>query len=174
MNLYYGKKVIVLLDEYDTPMQEAYVNGYWEEVVSFTRSLFNATFKNNPYLERAIMTGITRVSKESIFSDLNNLKVVTTTSDEYGTVFGFIEKEVRLMFEKMIDDWFLLYTTDYNTFIKALLQDNKKAMNTYMNRVALATFSNFDTGRKPSGETEPESRIRKYGFAFEGKKVLIG
>ena len=293
LNLYYGKKVIILLDEYDTPMQEAYVNGYWEEVVAFTRSLFNAAFKTNPYLERAIMTGITRVSKESIFSDLNNLKVVTTTSNEYGTVFGFTEeevfavmdeygleekdkvkswydgfifgkwkdiytpwsilnyldtgrvatywantssnslvgkliregtpdikmtmedllhgkvfhtiideqivfnqlnhsdsaiwsllltsgylrverfafneksgkteydlkltnKEVRLMFEKMIDGWFQEYTSDYNTFIKALLQDNKKAMNTYMNRVALATFSNFDTGRKPSDVTEPE------------------
>ena len=293
LNLYYGKKVIILLDEYDTPRQEAYVNGYWEEVVAFTRSLFNATFKTNPYLERAIMTGITRVSKESIFSDLNNLKVVTTTSSEYGTVFGFTEeevfavmdeygleekekvkswydgfifgkwkdiynpwsilnyldtgrvatycantssnslvgkliregspdikmtmedllhgkvfhtiideqivfnqlnhndsaiwsllltsgylrverfafneksgkteydlkltnKEVRLMFEHMIDGWFLDYTPDYNTFIKALLQDNKKAMNTYMNRVALATFSNFDTGRKPSDVTEPE------------------
>ena len=72
---YYGKKVIILLDEYDTPMQEAYVNGYWDEMVAFTRSMFNATFKTNPYLERAVMTGITRVSRESIFSDLNNLEV---------------------------------------------------------------------------------------------------
>ena len=91
---YYGKKVIILLDEYDTPMQEAYVNGYWDELVALTRSLFNATFKTNPYLERALMTGITRVSKESIFSDLNNLKVVTTTSEEYATCFGFTEEEV--------------------------------------------------------------------------------
>ena len=78
---YYGKKVIILLDEYDTPMQEAYVDGFWDELVAFTRSLFNSTFKTNPWLERGIMTGITRVSKESIFSDLNNLVVVTTTSD---------------------------------------------------------------------------------------------
>ena len=91
---YYGKKVIILLDEYDTPMQEAYVRGYWEELVAFTRSMFNATFKTNPYLIRAVMTGITRVSKESIFSDLNNLKVVTTTSNEYATAFGFTEEEV--------------------------------------------------------------------------------
>ena len=91
---YYGKKVIILLDEYDTPMQESYVDGYWEDLVSFTRSMFNATFKTNPYLDRAIMTGITRVSKESIFSDLNNLKVITTTSDEYATAFGFTEEEV--------------------------------------------------------------------------------
>ena len=94
LSRYYGKKVIILLDEYDTPMQEAYVNGYWEELVAFTRSLFNATFKTNPYLERAIMTGITRVSKESIFSDLNNLEVVTTLSPKYETSFGFTEKEV--------------------------------------------------------------------------------
>lgn len=91
---YYGKKVIILLDEYDTPMQESYVDGYWEELVGFTRSMFNATFKTNPYLNRAIMTGITRVSKESIFSDLNNLEVVTTTSDKYVDCFGFTEKEV--------------------------------------------------------------------------------
>ena len=94
LSRYYGKKVIILLDEYDTPMQEAYVNGYWEELVGFTRSLFNSTFKTNPYLERAIMTGITRVSKESIFSDLNNLEIVTTLSTKYETSFGFTEKEV--------------------------------------------------------------------------------
>ena len=93
---YYGKKVIILLDEYDTPMQESYVYGFLQELVSFTRSIFNSAFKTNPYLERAVMTGITRVSKESIFSDLNNLKVVTTTSDEYATSFGFTEEEVFL------------------------------------------------------------------------------
>ena len=91
---YYGKKVIILLDEYDTPMQEAYLSGYWEELVFFTRSMFNSCFKTNPYLERGIMTGITRVSRESIFSDLNHLEVVTTTSDKYETAFGFTEEEV--------------------------------------------------------------------------------
>ena len=91
---YYGKKVIILLDEYDTPMQEAYIDGYWEELAAFIRNLFGATFKTNPYMERAIMTGITQVSKESIFSDLNNLKVVTTTSESYAVCFGFTEEEV--------------------------------------------------------------------------------
>lgn len=91
---HFEKKVIILLDEYDTPMQEAYINGYWEEMTAFTRSLFNSTFKTNPWLERAIMTGITRVSKESVFSDLNNLEVVTTTSDKYASSFGFTEQEV--------------------------------------------------------------------------------
>lgn len=291
---YFGKKVIILLDEYDTPMQESYVNGYWDQLSSFVRNLFNATFKGNAYLERGIMTGITRISKESIFSDLNNLKVVTTTSDEYAECFGFTEaevaealkeydlqdkmqevrtwydgftfgsckgiynpwsilnyldtgklgaywantssnslvdkviregskdikqnfellmkgkeievsideqivysqlsvkessiwslllaggylkvvetrfvertgrvyyklaltnKEVRIMFESMIHDWFSDYDSGYNDFIKALLQDDVRAMNTYMNRVAQATFSFFDSGRKASAEKEPE------------------
>ncbi len=97
---YYDKKVIIILDEYDTPMQEAYVGGYWDELVAFTRSLFNSAFKTNPYLARAIMTGITRVSKESIFSDLNHLEVVTTTSDKYATAFGFTEEEVFAALEE--------------------------------------------------------------------------
>lgn len=290
---FYGKKVIILLDEYDTPMQEAYIYGFWNELVSFTRSLFNATFKTNAFLERAIMTGITRVSKESIFSDLNNLAVITTTSNLYTDSFGFTQeevdhalaeyglanhreivkswydgfsfgkrkeiynpwsilnylktgeiatywantssnnlvgklirqaspdvkmimedllqgrilhteideqlifqqldhneyaiwslllasgylrivhfeldeergrvkydlaltnKEVRIMFEQMIEQWFARFTPSYNAFIKALLQDDIKAMKHYMNKVALATFSYFDTGNKPS-ESEPE------------------
>ena len=293
---YYGRKVIILLDEYDTPMQEAYVNGFWEELVAFTRSMFNATFKTNQALERGIMTGITRVSKESIFSDLNNLKVVTTTSDEYATSFGFTEEEVfaaldecdlssekelvkkwydgfifgkhkdiynpwsilnfldtgvittywantssnslvgkliregnaeikaqfeellqgknlrvpvdeqivynqlddnenaiwslllasgylktlshddmgvfgyeeeachelaltnlevRIMFRDMIKSWFRKTNADYNSFIKAMLTGDRKAMNVYMNRVALTIFSYFDTGNRPSGQ-EPE------------------
>ena len=293
---YYGKKVIVLLDEYDTPMQEAYVNGFWEELVAFTRSMFNSTFKTNPYLARAVMTGITRVSKESIFSDLNNLKVVTTTSDEYATSFGFTEEEVfaglkecglenemekvkywydgfvfgshrdiynpwsvlnfldtgklgtywantssnslagklikegskkikttfevlikdgiiccpideqivynqlnkkenaiwslllasgylkviskekdeevttggfpmyeltltnnevKRMFLQMINGWFEETEDSYSEFISAMLLDNRKAMNVYMNRVARDIFSYFDTGRRPS-EQEPE------------------
>ena len=290
---YYGKKVIILLDEYDTPMQEAYVHGYWDELVSFIRKLFNSTFKTNPFLARALMTGITRVSKESVFSDLNNLTVVTTTSDLYTDCFGFTQqevwraldeyglsshkdevrswydgftfgnrtdiynpwsiinylkyakfapywantssnslvgkliregsadtkmimedllsgkslytqideqiifnqlgrresavwslllaggylrvkqlsmdkrdrttyelvltnREVSLMFEWMIEDWFSEFTPAYNNFIKALLLDDKKAMNLYMNRVALETFSYFDTGKNPSEATEPE------------------
>ena len=94
LSRYYGKKVIILLDEYDTPMQEAYVYGYWDELAGFIRSLFNSTFKTNPYLFRAVMTGITRISKESVFSDLNNLEVVTTTSEKYEDSFGFSQEEV--------------------------------------------------------------------------------
>lgn len=91
-----GKKPIILLDEYDTPMQEAYIRGFWEEIVDFVRNLFNATFKTNPSLRRAVMTGITRVSKESIFSDLNNLEVVSTTAKKYEIAFGFTQNEVLI------------------------------------------------------------------------------
>lgn len=291
---YYGKKAIILLDEYDTPMQEAYIHGYWDELVLFVRNIFNAAFKTNPYMERALLTGITRISKESIFSDLNNLEVVTATSVKYRECFGFTQKEVtealkeygvegkmetvkdwydgfsfgnlpdiynpwsilnyldkgifstywantssnsligklirggsphvktimedlmngkefstqldeqvvfeqldynenaiwslllaggylkvsayhsnedtgkeeyvlaltnkevRLTFERMIEGWFSQHTQDYNGFIKALLRDDLKAMNVYMNRVALATFSFFDTGNHPSESAEPE------------------
>ena len=294
LSRYYGKKVLIFLDEYDTPMQEAYVNGYWDDLAAFMRSMFNAAFKTNPYLERAVMTGITRISKESIFSDLNNLEVITTTSPKYADAFGFTEnevmaaldeyglsgkveevrdwydgfafgdikgiynpwsiinyldkreirtywantssnslagkliregskdikqefenllngscievyldeqivydqlsvkessiwslllaggylkvlsaefmertgrmkyrleltnKEVKVMFESMIHSWFSDYDSGYNDFIKALLQDDVKAMNVYMNRVALATFSFFDSGNKASAENEPE------------------
>ena len=257
LSKYYGKKVLILLDEYDTPMQEAYVNGYWEKRVSFIRSLFNSTFKTNPYLERAIMTGITRVSREPIFSDLNNLEVVTATSDKYADNFGFTEEEVfkvldeygmsdkkqevkrwydgftfgkrtdiynpwsilnyldtrenavwslllacgylkaievefmeeagrweytlkltnreiQIMFAHMIRGWFAVQGSGYNDFIKALLADDLKAMNYYMNKVALKQIEDrkYETALVSKGI--PKEKIRKYGFAFCGKKVLIG
>ncbi len=100
LSRYYGKKVIVLLDEYDTPMQEAYLSGYWDKMTGFFRRMFNATFKTNPYLERGLLTGITRVSKESIFSGLNNLNVITITSEKYGEDFGFTEEEVFAALEE--------------------------------------------------------------------------
>ena len=290
----FEKKVIILFDEYDTPMQEAYVNGFWNELVDFIRSFFNSTFKTNPYLDRAIMTGITRVSKESIFSDLNNLNVITTTNDEYNTSFGFTENEVfaaldeaglsekkddvklwydgftfgkhkdiynpwsitnyldkkefktywadtssnslvgkliqrgspkikkamekllngeyitvgideqivfdqldndedaiwslllasgylkvdsmdicvstgeqkyelsltnlevRVMFQKLIKGWFGRTNGASDEFVHALLNGDIKAMNYYMNKIALATFSYFDVGNRPSEYIEPE------------------
>ncbi len=122
---YYGKKVIILLDEYDTPMHEAYVSGYWQEMVDFTRSLFNSTFKTNLHLERAVMTGITRVSKESVFSDLNNLEVVTATSEKYAECFGFTEDEVAAALEeyglsdrkKEVKEWYDGFTFGNRTDI---------------------------------------------------------
>lgn len=114
LSRYYKKNVIILLDEYDTPLQEAYVHGYWQELLDFLRNLLNSAFKTNPYLERAIMTGITRISRESVFSDLNNLEVVTTTSEKYQASFGFTQEEVWKVLEEYelqdrmaaIKDWY--------------------------------------------------------------------
>lgn len=89
-----GKKPIIILDEYDTPMHEAYSNKYWEDIVEFMRNLFNVTFKTNPYMYRAIMTGITRVGKESLFSDFNHANILTVFDDKYSQYFGFTEEEV--------------------------------------------------------------------------------
>ena len=95
-----GKKPIILLDEYDTPLQEAWTHGYWDKLAAFMRGFFNSTFKSNPYLGRGLISGITRVSKESIFSDLNNLEVITTTSNIYSDCFGFTEQEVIMAMDE--------------------------------------------------------------------------
>lgn len=144
LSRYYKKNVLILLDEYDTPMQEAYLGGYWDEFTSFIRSMFNSTFKTNPYLERAILTGITQVSKESIFSDLNNPKVVTTTSTQYATSFGFTEEEVFSALEyfdlsdrkQAVKDWYDGFTfgghTDiYNPWSIINFLDSKGEFDTY-------------------------------------------
>ena len=125
-------------------MQEAYVNGYWDEIVPFMRNLFNSTFKTNPYLDRAIMTGITRVSKESIFSDLNNLEVVTTTSNKYAGTFGFTQEEVSEALKEFgledmegnVREWYDSFTfgniTDvYNPWSIINLLEKKK-LSTYL------------------------------------------
>ncbi len=140
---YYGKKVIILLDEYDTPMQEAYANGYWEEMVEFIRDFFNATFKTNPYLERAVMTGITRVSKESIFSDLNNLEVVTVTSEKYQDCFGLTQEEVSKALEEYglqeeegnVRDWYDGFTFGSRTDIY-----NPWSIINYLSKKVFATY----------------------------------
>lgn len=296
---YYGKKAIVLLDEYDTPMLEAWLSHFWDEIISFFKGFFVNTFKDNASMERGLITGITRISKESIFSELNHLEVVTTTSDKYATSFGFTEKEVFraleeagqgehkvgvkkwydgftfgehtdiynpwsiisfigkgakyeaywantssnglvstliqtadadakvimedllagksftahideqivfnqlvgntnaiwsllmaagylkvlgrgmadpdrtedicyeltltnrevwFLFRDMVRDWFGRFDVPayYNEFIRALLNDDVRRMNTFMNKVALETFSSFDAGNKPSEKTHPE------------------
>lgn len=139
------KKTIILLDEYDTPMQEAYVNGFWEELVSYTRSMFNASFKTNPYLERAVMKGITRVSKESIFSYLNNLKVITRQSELDAIILEF--KVFNPRKEKALED----------TVVEALRQIEEKKYASLLETKGILV-----------------DKIRKYRFAFRGKQVLIG
>lgn len=96
----YGEKPIILIDEYDAPIHTAYANGYYKEMVDFIRSFLGASLKDNPYLEKAVLTGILRVSKESIFSGLNHLKVYTLLQRRYGEFFGFTEQEVIRLLEK--------------------------------------------------------------------------
>ena len=177
---YYGKKVIILLDEYDTPMQEAYVSGYWEELVTFTRGLFGATFKTNPYMERALMTGITRVSKESMFSDLNNLEVVTTTSDKYTDGFGFTEEEVFAALEEyglsdrkqQVRDWYDGFTFGsrkdiYNPWSILNFLDKKMVGAYWVNTSSNGLISKL--------LQESTSDIKKtFEELLRGKEVLIG
>ena len=179
LSRYHGKKVIILLDEYDTPMQEAYVNGYWDELVSFTRSMFNAAFKTNPYLERAIMTGITRVSKESIFSDLNNLKVVTTTSEKYADCFGFREEEVFAA----LDEYGLSSKKQevrrwYDGFIFGKQKDiyNPWSILNYLDRKQIGTYWANSSSNSLAGKLIREgSRNLKENFEYllQGKPIIV-
>ena len=167
LSRYYGRKVLIFLDEYDTPMQEAYVYGYWRELVAFTRSLFNSTFKTNSYLERAIMTGITRISKESVFSDLNNLKVVTTTSDAYTDCFGFTEEEVFAALEEfglsgqkqMVKNWYDGFTFGgkkdiYNPWSIINFLDEKKSRGLLGKYQFKQPCREADTGRQSGCEED--------------------
>ena len=91
---FHGSKPIIVLDEYDTPLQVAYASGYWKELISLMSSLFNTSFKTQDYYQRVLITGITRVSKESLFFDVNSFNAYSVTSNQYAECFGFTEKEV--------------------------------------------------------------------------------
>ena len=101
MNQYYKKSVILLIDEYDVPLQNAYVEGYYDEAVKFFKTFFGTTFKDNPYLEKTVLTGVSRVAKESIFSGANNFKVYTVLDNEFADDFGITEEEM----DKIIKDF---------------------------------------------------------------------
>lgn len=92
---YYNKKTIILIDEYDVPIQQGYLYGFYNDIVSFIREVFSSSLKGNDNLELAIMTGVLRVSKESLFSDLNNVKVYSIIDEKYNEFFGFTESETK-------------------------------------------------------------------------------
>jgi hypothetical protein len=95
LELYYGKKVIILIDEYDVPLENSFFEGFYKEMVSFIRSLFESALKTNSHLEFAVITGCLRISKESIFTGLNNLEINTILNNNYDEYFGFTDKEVK-------------------------------------------------------------------------------
>ena len=101
MYQYYNKPVILLIDEYDVPLQSAYVEGYYEEAIKFFKIFYGMTFKDNPYLEKTVLTGVSRVAKESIFSGANNFKVFTVLDNQFADDFGITEKEM----DKVIEDF---------------------------------------------------------------------
>lgn len=108
-----GKKPILIIDEYDNPLNNAYVKGFYEEVIGFLKPFYENTLKGNSYLERACLTGVLRVAKESIFSGLNNLMVYSIFNEEYGDKFGFVEKEVEELFKYYNLEFDLEYVKDY-------------------------------------------------------------
>ncbi len=115
---YYKKPVILLIDEYDVPLQNAYVEGYYEEAVKFFKIFYGTTFKDNPYLEKTVLTGVSRVAKESIFSGANNFKVFTVLDDEFSDDFGITEEEMNQVIKDFniqdkkedIKEWYDGYT----------------------------------------------------------------
>ena len=115
---YYGKKVVVLIDEYDQPIIDSYVKGYYQEAISFFKTFYGVVLKDNNYLEMGIMTGILRVAKENIFSGLNNLRVHTILDNRFTEYFGITESEV----EKALKDFNLEFE----------LQDVQKWYNGYL------------------------------------------
>lgn len=139
---YYGKKMLVLIDEYDTPLQEGYLSEAWKEISAYMRRLFLLLLKSNVYLERALLTGITRVAKEALFSDMNNLAVYTVTSDQYSKHFGFTEQEVFDILEcqnieekQRVKEWY-----DGFTFGKTRNVYNPWSIINYLSRREFASY----------------------------------
>ena len=123
---YHERLPIILLDEYDTPLIEAYTMGYWDEMINFWRGFFNEVLKRNKFFQHALVTGVTRISKNSLFSDMNHAKVVTCTSNKYGDCFGFTEQEVMDILKCQNVDDMLKVKEYYDGFI---FGDNKDIYN---------------------------------------------
>ncbi|BBE30065.1 hypothetical protein OSSY52_02060 [Tepiditoga spiralis] len=143
MERYYGKKVIILIDEYDTPIQQAYLHGYYDEIISLIGNLFGMALKDNVYLEKAVLTGITRVSKESIFTGVNNLEVSTVLNELFNDKYGLTKEEVEETLkyyeleyeEKEVIDWYNGYNFGgveiYNPFSIVTLAKNRGKIRPY-------------------------------------------
>lgn len=164
----YGKKVILLIDEYDVPLNHAHLNGYYDEMVSFIRSMFGQALKTNPYLQFAVMTGCLRISKESIFTGLNNIRVHSITDIHYSESFGFTESEVDELLEyygltehkPTVKEWYDGYRFgkaeiycpwDVINFCYDLLTDSDAAPQTYWMNTSGNVFVKTLIERAPRG-----------------------
>lgn len=117
LHRHHGIEVVVLIDEYDTPIQSGYLCHYYEEIISFFRSFFGAGLKDNEHVFKAVLTGILRVSQESLFSGLNNLVMYSMLNSKYGSYFGFTESEVEGMLKDTgIEDQFAEVKAWYNGY----------------------------------------------------------
>ena len=115
---YYGKKVIILIDEYDVPLENAYICGFYEEMIAFIRSLFESALKTNSSLEFAVVTGCLRISKESVFTGLNNLKIISILDEKYDEYFGFTDREVQKICEDYdMQQKFEIFKEWYNGYL---------------------------------------------------------
>ncbi len=155
MYRYYGKKVIILLDEYDTPLQEAYVKGNRNTKMQFELLLSGKTIQSR--IDEEMVFNRLEENEDAVWSLLlasGYLKNVGECGEKYE--LSLTNYEVKQTFESMVRDWFGKNASDYNDFIKALLAGDTEAMNEYMTEVAESMFSSFDGGDKPSARTAPE------------------
>ena len=155
LEIYYNKKVIILIDEYDVPLENAYFEGFYDEMVSFLRSLFESALKTNLSLEFAVLTGCLRISKESIFTGLNNLEIISILNKSYDEYFGFTQKEVDETLEyyelmnkrELIKDWYNGYifgnASVYNPWsLVRFVKDLRVDLNTFPSSYWANTSSN--------------------------------
>lgn len=175
---HYKTKVIILIDEYDTPIQEGYHNGYYEQVIEFIRNLFSAGLKDNEFLKQGVLTGILRVSKENLFSGLNNLAVNTVVDDKYSSYFGFTHDEVERMAEyygkidrmSELELWY-----DGYLFGQARLYNPWSVMNYFNNDCKPKTFwvntSENSILQDVLGSLSPEN-AEELTELLEGKEVI--
>ena len=155
LHIYYNKKVIILIDEYDVPLENSFFEGFYDEMIKFIRAIFESALKTNPYLEFAVITGCLRISKESIFTGLNNLEIISILNKSYDEYFGFTPNEVKKICEdynlenkyEIIKEWYNGYifgnANVYNPWsVVRFVKDLKADINEYPSSYWANTSSN--------------------------------
>ena len=179
LHAHFDSKVWLFLDEYDTPIQEAYVRGYYDEMINFMRNMFGSALKTNPYLHKAVITGILRISKESLFSNLNNLEVYSVLENKYSQYFGFTEEEVNYILQRSglenkateIKDWYNGYqfgnTIVYNPWLIIHVVNKNGVLKPYW-----INTSGNDLIREIIIKSKPEIKER-FEYLLQGKPIQV-